>query len=158
MIFVDAERCSGCGACLEVCPSGALYLADGKATVDSTLCHDCEHCIAVCPTGALLLTGRSGAPTVEPVQVPAIRSEQEIIRVTPQPLSLPLRARAFPALGTALAWAGRAIMPRLADSVLDSLGQRISQKSRHRAIQYNGSTSRDGGREGRRHRHRRRGD
>ena len=31
MITIDLARCNGCGACVEVCPEGALYLVDDKA-------------------------------------------------------------------------------------------------------------------------------
>lgn len=31
-IFVDAEACTGCGACLPVCPSGSLLLRDDRLT------------------------------------------------------------------------------------------------------------------------------
>ena len=31
IIHIDAEKCSGCGACAEACHEGAIGMADGKA-------------------------------------------------------------------------------------------------------------------------------
>ena len=52
-VWLDEARCTGCGACIEVCPTGALTLAEGKAYLDEVLCRACEACILACPTGAL---------------------------------------------------------------------------------------------------------
>ena len=67
---VDAERCSGCGLCLDVCPGNmvggdVLRLEDGlPVMVDQTKfgwhgCWRCQHCLAVCPTGAISILGVS---------------------------------------------------------------------------------------------------
>ncbi|MBN2391567.1 MAG: 4Fe-4S binding protein [Anaerolineae bacterium] len=52
-VWLDETRCTGCGACVEVCPTGALTLVDGKAHLDEALCKGCEACIQACPAGAL---------------------------------------------------------------------------------------------------------
>jgi NAD-dependent dihydropyrimidine dehydrogenase PreA subunit len=52
-IWLDVTRCTGCGACIEVCPTGALTLVEGKAHLDDALCRGCEVCIQACPAGAL---------------------------------------------------------------------------------------------------------
>lgn len=46
----DGDRCTHCGACTAVCPSGALTL-DGNAQLcfDQDKCLVCELCIAACP-------------------------------------------------------------------------------------------------------------
>jgi len=60
---VDADRCTGCGACVEACPHGALTLRGGIASLDAQLCRGCGVCVDICPVGAISL----GAP-VPPVR------------------------------------------------------------------------------------------
>ncbi len=43
------QFCKGCGHCIPACPSGALSLVDGKATVDEDACVLCGYCAAACP-------------------------------------------------------------------------------------------------------------
>lgn len=52
-IWLDVSRCTGCGACVEVCPTGALKLVNGKAQLNEALCKGCEACVQACPVGAL---------------------------------------------------------------------------------------------------------
>ncbi|MEW6087746.1 MAG: NIL domain-containing protein [bacterium] len=51
----DKKRCYNCGACLAVCPSGALYIDRNNWLVnfDDTKCVLCEACIKGCPTRAI---------------------------------------------------------------------------------------------------------
>lgn len=125
MIVVRAEHCDGCGACVEVCPTGALYLLDGKATVDDALCRECEACLAACPREAIVVADE-WQPEAEPVRVPALRPEPEVVQVRAKPPSLPVRSRVLPLVGAALAWAGREIVPRLAEYVLYGLDRRMA--------------------------------
>ena len=50
---INAELCTGCGACVQVCPSETLSLADGRAVVTGGDSMGCGHCEAVCPAGAV---------------------------------------------------------------------------------------------------------
>ena len=52
------EKCTGCGRCAAVCPSGAHFL-DGNGThrVDFAACAVCGRCVGACLTGALVLAG-----------------------------------------------------------------------------------------------------
>ena len=50
---VKSEMCEGCGACVDMCPSGAIALDDGKAVVDTELCADCGACVDTCSTQAI---------------------------------------------------------------------------------------------------------
>ena len=50
---IDSEKCTGCEACLDSCPSDAIKMADGKAVVDSGACVDCGVCVDECPVEAI---------------------------------------------------------------------------------------------------------
>lgn len=50
---VDAEKCIGCGACVDGCPVGAISLNGDKATVDEGACIDCGACVATCSQEAI---------------------------------------------------------------------------------------------------------
>ena len=55
---VDAEACSGCGKCAEICRFNALTVIAGKVMVFPELCHSCEGCKVVCPEDAVLDASR----------------------------------------------------------------------------------------------------
>jgi formate hydrogenlyase subunit 6/NADH:ubiquinone oxidoreductase subunit I len=50
---IDAELCIGCGACIKVCPSEAIYLEEGKAKITVAICKKCRLCVSACPVGAI---------------------------------------------------------------------------------------------------------
>jgi len=54
-VRVDAERCTGCGSCLEACRFSAMSLVEDRAAIDAGLCHGCGICRRRCPEGALSL-------------------------------------------------------------------------------------------------------
>jgi ferredoxin len=49
------ERCTHCGACVVICPTGALYLDEQTREVifDNSKCIACELCIKPCPPRAM---------------------------------------------------------------------------------------------------------
>ncbi len=53
---VDADKCEGCGRCVEVCAFGERVVRAGKARVLD--CQGCGQCVRVCPNGASLMVGR----------------------------------------------------------------------------------------------------
>ncbi len=53
MLKVNAQKCVGCGICMENCPVDAITLHNGKAWIDEHQCIGCENCLRVCPRGAV---------------------------------------------------------------------------------------------------------
>ena len=54
VIELDKESCFHCGACISLCPTGALKLAkDYSLELDEDKCVYCELCIPACPPRAL---------------------------------------------------------------------------------------------------------
>lgn len=56
---VDAQRCEGCGACLDACAFGAITI-DYTAQINETRCVGCGVCVGACPAYALSLERRPG--------------------------------------------------------------------------------------------------
>jgi ferredoxin len=50
---IRQEACIGCSRCMRVCPTEALRVTGGKATLHPGLCVDCGECFNVCPSRAL---------------------------------------------------------------------------------------------------------
>ena len=48
------EDCTGCGACLQVCPFGAIETRDDKAFITEA-CRACGQCLDVCPVSAIVM-------------------------------------------------------------------------------------------------------
>ncbi len=53
---IDRIRCTGCGDCIELCPTGALGQVEGRAAlIAPQACTYCTACEDVCPVGAITL-------------------------------------------------------------------------------------------------------
>lgn len=50
---IDAEICSGCGRCVEVCNFDAPQIADGVSVIDEDKCASCGQCVSSCPENAI---------------------------------------------------------------------------------------------------------
>ena len=57
--LLDETRCSQCGDCVAVCPTGCLELAGSLPWLPRPLdCVRCGLCVLVCPTAAIDLPGK----------------------------------------------------------------------------------------------------
>ncbi len=61
-IQIDHEKCTGCGACVEACPYGAISLENGVAKVGDA-CVLCGICVENCEAGAILIERSQDAVT-----------------------------------------------------------------------------------------------
>jgi uncharacterized Fe-S center protein len=53
MPWVDKDRCTGCGSCVEECPVDTIILEDDKAEIDMDGCIRCGRCHDICPEEAV---------------------------------------------------------------------------------------------------------
>lgn len=60
IVFIDEEKCNGCGMCIPNCAEGAIKLINGKAKlVDDRFCDGLGACLGHCPQGAITITKRN---------------------------------------------------------------------------------------------------
>lgn len=56
-VIRDDDKCTHCGACVTICPTGALSLDKDtmKVDFDSKKCIACELCVKACPPRAMIV-------------------------------------------------------------------------------------------------------
>ena len=67
--IIDAEKCSGCQACIEICPFEAVEYSgtDKKCSVDVKKCFGCGICRNICIEKAIFLINRNTHPVASSV-------------------------------------------------------------------------------------------
>ncbi len=50
---IDANECTSCGACADVCPADAISEGDASYVIDPEACTDCGARVAECPVEAI---------------------------------------------------------------------------------------------------------
>ncbi len=53
---INEKLCTGCGACIRVCPSGTITMEGERCEITGTESLSCGHCMAVCPESAVTVT------------------------------------------------------------------------------------------------------
>ena len=48
-VLLERSKCSGCTTCLHHCPTEAIRIIEGKASINPNRCIDCGECIRQCP-------------------------------------------------------------------------------------------------------------
>lgn len=73
IIKIDAEKCTGCGACAEACHEGAIEMVEGKARLTrEDYCDGLGDCLPACPAGAIAFEERE-APAYNEAAVRAAK-------------------------------------------------------------------------------------
>lgn len=57
-LYYLQDRCTGCGACIDVCPAGANTMNGPSVVLDRKRCLGCGRCVDVCPENARERIGR----------------------------------------------------------------------------------------------------
>lgn len=52
---VDEKTCYGCTHCMNVCPTGAIRIRNGVASIRANWCVDCGECMRACPVDAIFV-------------------------------------------------------------------------------------------------------
>jgi NAD-dependent dihydropyrimidine dehydrogenase PreA subunit len=72
-VWVDQEKCTGCGACIAACQSAAIAPVDGHVQVDLVRCNGCGACIGACQESALQPLLEGEIVTVDAPTWPVVR-------------------------------------------------------------------------------------
>lgn len=57
LVEFDHEKCTGCGLCVNLCPSDTLIMEDKKVRMKQPVeCMMCADCVAFCPEDAIVAT------------------------------------------------------------------------------------------------------
>lgn len=74
VLFFNAEKCTGCGMCLDVCPEDAISINEERSVTNRELCKGHGKCAEACPNEARSIMGRrmTAAEVFEDVNKDAI--------------------------------------------------------------------------------------
>ncbi|MFW6140203.1 MAG: DUF362 domain-containing protein [Acidobacteriota bacterium] len=86
-IYLDEEKCTGCGICVSSCPEQAVTIENNLAIIDQQKCTECLQCMYDCPLDAIYQVLDKETPSAQnnyPAP-PAVQDKSFSHPTTPQP-------------------------------------------------------------------------
>ena len=94
-LFLDTSRCpSGCQACVDICPTDALLVREGRLVFDERFCLYCGACEEVCPEEEALRVERRRILHTEVKSAAWTAAVKKLISVEAAALELEIKAQA----------------------------------------------------------------
>lgn len=86
IVYIDQDKCDGCGQCIPACHEGAIEIVNGKAQLsEDKLCDGIGDCLGECPLDAIKIVEREAdAFDEEAVKERLIQLSQEQERELPK--------------------------------------------------------------------------
>lgn len=79
IIYIDKDKCNGCGKCASACHEGAIGMVGGKAKLlRDDYCDGLGDCLPACPTGAITFVERETAAYDEAAVKEAQRKNKKL--------------------------------------------------------------------------------
>jgi NAD-dependent dihydropyrimidine dehydrogenase PreA subunit len=90
MVYIDEEKCDGCGECVPACQEGAIQVINGKARlIADNLCDGLGACLGHCPQDAIRIERREADAYDEAAVAAHLRSQGQAPAASASPSPAP---------------------------------------------------------------------